>query len=99
MLTPSTSRDVTDKQMLQRVVGDIRETCPPIAGVVNGAMVLHDSLFSGMSTEIMQKVLGPKIDGTNNLNDAFYDEHLDFFVMFCKSPLMLYCCLALLTSS
>lgn len=77
-------RDVTNKQKLEEVVEEIKETCPQIGGVVNGAMVLHDSLFSGMSTEIMQKVLGPKIDGTNNLDELFYDEPLDFFVMFCK---------------
>ena len=64
---------------------DIKATCPPIAGVANGAMVLHDSLFSGMPLEMMQKVLGPKIDGTKNLDQLFHDDDLDFFILFSSS--------------
>ena len=45
-------------------------------------MVLHDTLFSEMSHEMMEKVLKPKIDGTNNINEVFYDTDLDFFVLF-----------------
>ena len=48
-------------------------------------MVLHDSLFSDMSLETMQKVLGPKIDGTYNLDQFFYDDELDFFILFSSS--------------
>ncbi|KAH7032562.1 uncharacterized protein B0I36DRAFT_265553 [Microdochium trichocladiopsis] len=79
------SLDVTDKRALKKVVTTIKETCPPIAGVANGAMVLHDCLFSGMSVDIMQKVLGPKIDGSNNLEQVFRDDVLDFFVLFSSS--------------
>jgi hybrid polyketide synthase/nonribosomal peptide synthetase ACE1 len=77
--------DVTDKYSLEKVVIDIRASCPPIAGVANGAMVLHDSLFSGMSLGTMQDVLGPKIDGTNNLDQIFHDDDLDFFILFSSS--------------
>ncbi|KAL7941948.1 hypothetical protein V8C42DRAFT_360388 [Trichoderma barbatum] len=77
--------DVTDKHALTKVVNDIKATCPPIAGVANGAMVLHDCLFSGMSVDIMQKVLGPKIDGSDNLEQLFYNDNLDFFIMFSSS--------------
>ncbi|KAK3988690.1 lovastatin nonaketide synthase [Cladorrhinum sp. PSN332] len=73
--------DVTDKASVGRVVSDIRATCPPIAGVANGAMVLSDVLFANMSLEQMNLVLGPKIDGSNNLDDLFHDEPLDFFVL------------------
>ncbi|OQE41240.1 hypothetical protein PENCOP_c005G01989 [Penicillium coprophilum] len=74
--------DVLDKENLQRAVDDIRATCPPIAGIANGAMILEDQLFSNMSAESMQRVLGPKIDGSKNLDDIFYNEDLEFFVMF-----------------
>ncbi|KAL8986722.1 MAG: hypothetical protein Q9177_004009, partial [Variospora cf. flavescens] len=73
--------DITDKQNLERVVDKIKATCPLVAGVVNGAMVLHDTLFSRMSLGMMQKVLEPKIDGSNNLDEVFYDDNLDFFIM------------------
>ncbi|KAL6716651.1 hypothetical protein ACLMJK_006219 [Lecanora helva] len=78
------SLDVTNKQNLEKVVSDIRTSCPPIAGVMNGAMVLEDSLFSEMSSDTMQKVLRPKIDGTNNLDQIFNDD-LDFFILFSSS--------------
>ncbi|KAI0439973.1 lovastatin nonaketide synthase [Xylaria telfairii] len=79
------SMDVTDKQSVKAVVDNIRKSCPPIAGVANGAMVLHDSLFSSMSLNTMLEVLGPKVDGTNNLDQVFFDDELDFFVLFSSS--------------
>ncbi|KAI1172035.1 putative hybrid NRPS/PKS enzyme [Nemania sp. FL0916] len=77
--------DVTDMQSVKAVVDNIKKSCPPIAGVANGAMVLHDSLFSSMSLDTMLEVLGPKIDGTNNLDQVFFDDELDFFILFSSS--------------
>ena len=74
--------DVLDKHNLERVVKDIRTSCLPIAGVANGAMVLEDQLFANMSTDTMRRVLGPKIDGSKNLDDVFHDDDLEFFVLF-----------------
>lgn len=48
-------------------------------------MVLQDTLFSNMSLDTMQKVLEPKIDGTNNLDQVFHDDELDFFILFSSS--------------
>ncbi|KAF3768882.1 hypothetical protein M406DRAFT_10616, partial [Cryphonectria parasitica EP155] len=79
--------DVTNRQAVQRCIDEIRATCPPIAGVANGAMVLSDVLLADMSLDQMQQVLQPKIDGSNHLADIFSDNNddsnrLDFFVMF-----------------
>ena len=74
--------DVTDRGCLDSVLKTIRETCPPIGGVANGANVLSDAPFSAMSTEMMLRALGPKIDGSYNLDQAFYNDDLDFFVLF-----------------
>jgi len=63
-------------------VNEIRDTCLPIAGVANGAMVLNDVLLADMSLEQMAQVLKPKIDGSNHLAEVFCDDKLDFFVMF-----------------
>lgn len=54
---------------------------PPIAGVMNGAMVLADGLFAEMSLDRMTRVLRPKMDGSRNLDDVFADSALDFSVM------------------
>ncbi|KAL9115269.1 MAG: hypothetical protein Q9227_001063 [Pyrenula ochraceoflavens] len=74
--------DVSNKKAVKEVVEEIEATCPPVAGVANGAMVLNDVLFSDMSCDQMENVLKPKIDGSNHLADAFRDHNLDFFVMF-----------------
>lgn len=74
--------DVTDKSDLLRVYHDLSRSFPPIAGVANGAMVLADGLFNDMSFESMQKVLKPKVDGTKNLDEVFYSQDLDFFLLF-----------------
>lgn len=77
--------DVTNRSSVESVVRDIRASCPPIAGVANGAMVLNDALFSNMSAEAMLEGLRPKIDGSNNLDQVFYDDELDFFIGFSSS--------------
>ncbi|KAL9598446.1 MAG: hypothetical protein Q9219_004482 [cf. Caloplaca sp. 3 TL-2023] len=73
--------DVINKSSVEKVVNQIRSSCPPISGVINGAMVLRDSLFSNMSLDAMQQVLRPKIDGTNNLDEIFFEDDLDFFML------------------
>lgn len=74
--------DITDKDSLDGVLKTIRASCPPIAGVANGANVLSDAPFTGMSTELMLQALGPKVDGSYNLDQAFYNDDLDFFILF-----------------
>ena len=74
--------DVLDQNSIESVVNDIKASCPPIAGVANGAGVFEDQLFANMSTETMQRGLEPKIDGSKNLDEIFYDEDLDFFLLF-----------------
>ncbi|KAK7961959.1 hybrid NRPS/PKS enzyme [Apiospora aurea] len=79
------SLDVTNKSAIESLVKEIKATCSPIAGVANGAMVLQDCLFSKMTVDVMQKVLGPKIDGSRYLDEIFYDDDLDFFILFSSS--------------
>ncbi|KAI0172766.1 lovastatin nonaketide synthase [Hypoxylon sp. FL1284] len=74
--------DITDRNSLENTVKTIRESCPPIAGVANGANVLSDAPFDGMSTDMMLQALGPKIDGSYNLDQVFYNDNLEFFVLF-----------------
>ena len=76
------SRDMTKRQELKGVVDEIKDTCPPIAGVANGAAVFQETPFSEMSLEAMEKDIKPKIDGTNHLDEIFRDDNLDFFIVF-----------------
>ncbi|EPE30946.1 Acetyl-CoA synthetase-like protein [Glarea lozoyensis ATCC 20868] len=74
--------DLTLRKSLEDLVGDIRSTLPPIAGVANGAMVLFDKAFSDMTFDQMNSVLEPKVSGTRYLNELFQEDTLDFFILF-----------------
>lgn len=55
---------------------------PPIAGIANGAMVLHDSTFETMTLGEWQTCVAPKVKGTLILDELFHDTQLDFFITF-----------------
>ncbi|CAP62086.1 uncharacterized protein PODANS_5_380 [Podospora anserina S mat+] len=73
---------VTSLQDVRRVASEAR---PPVAGVVQLAMVLRDAAFPQMTHNDWEAVMGPKVEGTWNLHKAFSDESLDFFVLFGSS--------------
>ncbi|KAM5469274.1 Type I Iterative PKS [Microsporum audouinii] len=55
---------------------------PPIRGVIQGAMVLKDTLLERMTLADFQTAIYPKVHGTWNLHAQFADPGcLDFFVM------------------
>ncbi|KAI1177826.1 putative polyketide synthase [Nemania sp. FL0916] len=76
------ANDITDRSAVESLVQQISRDFPPIAGIMHGAMVLQDTLFSDMTLEIMNKVLRPKVLGTIHLDELFQDASLDFFIMF-----------------
>lgn len=73
--------DVTDEFALKAVHQAIVETLPPIAGVLNGAMVLRDVSVRNMSFEQVTDVVRPKVLGSVHLDRIFYTVDLDFFVL------------------
>ncbi|ROV88538.1 hypothetical protein VMCG_10383 [Cytospora schulzeri] len=75
------SADVTSRESLRRLHESVTATLPPIAGVMNGAMVLADDLFDKMSHEQFARVAAPKVLGTQLLDDMFRTEPLDFFIV------------------
>jgi KR domain-containing protein len=72
---------VTDKDSILNIDRIIRKDFPPIGGVVNGAMILADQLFSKMSLENWQRTIKPKVDGSILLNDLYAGNDLDFFIL------------------
>ena len=73
--------DVTDYDQVVAFHDHLAATLPPVGGVVNGAMVLQDRVFSQMSLDTMHAVLGPKTLGSANLDAVFTDPGMDFFIM------------------
>ncbi|OAQ95890.1 hypothetical protein LLEC1_01631 [Akanthomyces lecanii] len=74
--------DITDRESVFNCHTSITETMPPVVGVANGAMVLDDGLFDNMSFESFDRVLKPKVRGSQLLDELFYDTPLDFFIFF-----------------
>lgn len=58
--------DVADKSQLKGILDDIASSMPPIRGVIQGAMVLADSLFSKMTHEQWVAATRPKVQGRSN---------------------------------
>ncbi|GKZ26769.1 type I Iterative Polyketide synthase (PKS) [Aspergillus brasiliensis] len=73
--------DVSDRTSVLRVHNYMLAELPPVGGVVNGAMVLRDVAFAEASLEDVTTVLGPKVKGSQILNELYQDEDLDFFIL------------------
>ncbi|KAL8330854.1 hypothetical protein RB593_001687 [Gaeumannomyces tritici] len=77
--------DVTDLDSVRRFARRLPSAplcLPPVAGVVNGAMVLEDRVFAQMTLETLNRVMRPKTIGSQNLDAVFGPSaDLDFFIM------------------
>ncbi|KAI9369038.1 hypothetical protein BJX61DRAFT_549897 [Aspergillus egyptiacus] len=74
--------DVTDRKSILHVDSVIRRTLPPVGGVINGAMVLKDSMFSDIELDNVLSTYEPKIVGSRLLEEIYGHEDLDFFILF-----------------
>ncbi|KAL8687483.1 MAG: hypothetical protein Q9218_006357 [Villophora microphyllina] len=72
--------NISDKADLTRALNECKGM-PPVKGVIQGAMVLQDSIFERMSFEDYQTAVGPKVQGSWNLHEHFQDTPLDFFIL------------------
>ncbi|KAF2466642.1 beta-ketoacyl synthase domain-containing protein [Lindgomyces ingoldianus] len=73
--------DVTDIVNVRRFKAKLSQSMPPVAGVVNGAMVLDDRVFAQMTLKTWNRVLHPKTIGSKNLDSVFSDPEMEFFIM------------------
>lgn len=73
--------DVTDVESVYALKEDLSRTMPPVAGVINGAMVLDDRVFAQMDEHTWNRVLRPKAVGSRNLDVVFNEPNLEFFIM------------------
>lgn len=65
-----------------RVDRMIHQQLPPVGGVVNGAMVLTDSVFADVSLETILQNFKPKVQGSLILDELYSGHDLDFFILF-----------------
>ena len=74
--------DVTDLAALRATFDQVRQTMPPLRGIVHAAMVIDDGLVRGLDAARIRSVLAPKIDGARHLDLLSRDLELDFFVLY-----------------
>jgi NAD(P)-dependent dehydrogenase (short-subunit alcohol dehydrogenase family)/acyl carrier protein len=74
--------DVTQEPQVAAVLANIRQSMPPLRGVIHAAMVLDDALLLQLNEERMGKVMAPKVIGAWNLHTQTLFDPLDFFVSF-----------------
>ncbi|KAJ5823786.1 Acyl transferase/acyl hydrolase/lysophospholipase [Penicillium robsamsonii] len=82
------SNDITNRKSVQATYRNIRATMPPIAGVAQGAMVLQDTMFTDLDLPRLEKVLGPKVEGSILLDELFPKDTLDFMIFFSSMAAM-----------
>ncbi|RKN47020.1 type I polyketide synthase [Streptomyces hoynatensis] len=74
--------DVSDPAALAAALGRLRETMPPLRGVVHSAGVLDDAMIANLGPGALRRVLAPKLHGALHLDAATAGDPLDFFVLF-----------------
>ncbi|KAH8802508.1 hypothetical protein F5884DRAFT_683224 [Xylogone sp. PMI_703] len=72
--------DISNREMLEKIIQECKDTLPPIKGCIHGAMQLKDSAFENMTLENFNAALLPKVQGSWNLHDLL-PKDMDFFVM------------------
>ena len=73
--------DIANKQSVETAFNDCDLNMPPIRGVIQGAMVLHDSLMEHMTPDQWNGAIRPKVHGSWNLHERLHSKEVDFFVM------------------
>ncbi|KAI1778541.1 Nonribosomal peptide synthetase 14 [Hypoxylon cercidicola] len=74
--------DITNKQHVAALRHRIVSAMPPLGGIANGTMVLHDKMFNKMPFEGFQIAMAQKVQGSIYLDEAFASYELEFFLFF-----------------
>ncbi|MEU6190894.1 type I polyketide synthase [Nocardia sp. NPDC047038] len=75
------SCDIADRDALTAVLASVPERFP-LSGIVHAAGVVDDGTVETLTTEQVDRVLRPKVDGTWLLHEATRDADLSAFVVF-----------------
>nr|VFJ91500.1 MAG: Acyl transferase domain-containing protein [Candidatus Kentron sp. LFY] len=76
------SIDISQESQVERLIGEIGATMPPLKGVMHAAAVLDDAPIAELDTERFERVMAPKALGAWHLHQQTQAIPLDFFVLF-----------------
>src|SRR5947208_3617401 len=74
--------DVTEKKAVKDLIESIQQEVGRLDGIIHGAGVIRDNLIIKKTPEELQEVLGPKVNGLVNLDEASKDLPLAFLILF-----------------
>ncbi|MBW4567204.1 MAG: SDR family NAD(P)-dependent oxidoreductase [Tolypothrix carrinoi HA7290-LM1] len=74
--------DVSQEEQVKGVLTDIKQSMPPLRGIIHAAMVLDDAPLLDLNQERLAKAIAPKLIGAWNLHTHTLNAPLDFFVSF-----------------
>ena len=74
--------DVSNREDLDRIIHELKDTMPPLRGIQHAAMVLDDGSIPEIDHERYLKVFIPKSIGCWNLHEATLDMEMDHFVLY-----------------
>jgi acyl transferase domain-containing protein/NADPH:quinone reductase-like Zn-dependent oxidoreductase/SAM-dependent methyltransferase/acyl carrier protein len=83
------SCDVANPPMLASVLDEIRQSMPPIGGVVHAAMVVEDGLVAGVERDAVAKVVTPKLIGAETLDRLTRSDPIELFLMFSSATTLM----------
>jgi myxalamid-type polyketide synthase MxaE and MxaD len=74
--------DVARADQVDDTVARIRQTMPPLKGIVHAAGVLENSPILALDADRLSRVMAPKVQGAWNLHQATSGDDLEFFALF-----------------
>ena len=74
--------DVVQEKDVTRVLAHIKDSLPPLRGIIHSVGVLDDGALLQQNWERFTKVLAPKVDGAWLLHRLTQELPLDFFVLY-----------------
>ncbi len=74
--------DVSDFRALDQLLKKVKQSMPPVVGVIHAAMVLEDTILANLNVERLNRVFAPKVKGAENLDQLTRELKLDYFVLF-----------------
>ncbi len=74
--------DVSQATQVADVLADIKQSLPPLRGIIHAAMVLDDAILLQLDGKRFFKVMAPKVIGAWNLHSQTLNTPLDLFVNF-----------------
>jgi phthiocerol/phenolphthiocerol synthesis type-I polyketide synthase C len=74
--------DVSDMISMTHLMQEIKESCPPLKGIIHAAGVLDDGTFLNLTPGKFRNVFGPKIHGAWSIHQLTLNYDLRFFVLY-----------------